>query len=212
MIIFIVVTYLINVLFKTTTNYLLWNMSNQTVQVKVHPTIKEFIVTTTGSDTIVPKKDDWLWFILKQNLEVPPSDYTFLNEEKESFINISLLDTTGTKVQVRNQSKRISSIKDRDPSNIYLNPLFRWYLSDKAQNMIATHFRKAFKECFHNYVQGALVNNPKLEQKEAIMSFCDLYKLEFNAISEDMLIKSWQRSPQKSKLKELIIGYCPLLF
>jgi len=186
-------------------------MNNHSVQVKVHPTVREFIVSTTGSNTIIPKKGDWLWFILKQNLDVPPPDYKFLQQDKDSFINISLLDTTGTKVQVRNKSKRKSNRKDCDPSTIYLNPLFRWYLSVEAQYTIANHFRKAFKECFHNFVQGALVNNPGLEQKEAIMSFCDFYKIEFNEISEDMLVKSWQRSPQKERLKN-IFNHCPIIF
>ena len=178
---------------------------------KVHPTIREFIISTNGSELIIPKKDDWLWFILKQNLDVPPDDYVFYTPDKDSYISISLLDTTGTKVQVRNRSKRLLGRKDRDPSTIYLNHMFRWYLSIKAQNTIASHFRKAFKECFHNFVQGALVNNPDLEQKEAIMSFCDFYRIEFNEISEDMLIKSWQRSPQKERLKSAI-KYCPLIF
>lgn len=188
-------------------------MDNLCVQVRVHPSIQEFVISTNGSDLIVPKKDDWLWFILKQNLDVPPDDYVFFVPGKDTFINISLLDLTGTRVQVRNKSNRLRlrSRNNPDTSNIYINQMFRWYLSDKAQNTIATHFRKAFKECFHNFVQGAVVNNPDLEQKEAIMSFCDFYKIEFNQISEDMLIKSWQRSPQKKRIND-IFNFCPLIF
>lgn len=186
-------------------------MDNLSVQVKVHPTIRAFVVSTNGSDLIVPKKDDWLWFILKQNLDIPPDDYIPHSVSSDEHINISLLDTTGTKVQVRNQSKRVESKRQGDPSTIYLNQMFRWYLSVKAQNTIALHFRKAFKECFHNFVQGALISNANLKQKEAIQNFCDLYQIEFNSISEDMLIKSWQRSPQKERIKK-IFSFCPLIF
>lgn len=178
---------------------------------KVSPAIREFIISTNGGDLIVPKKDDWLWFILKQNLDVPPEDYTFQKDTSQTFINISLLDTTGTKVQVYNKSKRLSNYKNKDVHSIYLNTSFRWYLSDKAQNIIASHFRKSFKECFHNFVQGALINNPHLEQKEAITCFCDFYQIEFNEMSEDMLIKSWQRSEQKKRLKS-VFNFCPLIF
>jgi len=63
-----------------------------TVPVKVHPTVREFILSTNGSDLVVPQKNDWLWFILKQHLDVPPNDYVFRQIEEGSFINISLLN------------------------------------------------------------------------------------------------------------------------
>lgn len=182
-----------------------------TVPVKVHPTVREFIISTNGSDLITPQKDDWLWFILKQHLDVPPNDFVFTEIEKGAYINVSLLNAHGMKVQVRNKSKRLAKVKGADPYNIFLDTMFRWYISDEAQNQIAKHLRNAFKECFHNFVQGALANNSSLEQKEAILKFCDFYKIEFNDISEDMLIKSWQRSPQKERLKNLFF-HCPLIF
>lgn len=182
-----------------------------TVPVKVHPTIREFVISTNGSDLLQPQKDDWLWFILKQNLDVPPSDFVFTEIEKGSYINISLLNAHGEKVDVRNKSKRLVGNKKKDPYNIYLNTLFRWYLPDKGQNRIAKHLRNVFKECFHNFVQGALVSNPQSKQREIIFNFCEFYDIGYNEISIDMLIKSWQRSPQKERLKKLVPS-CPLLF
>ena len=82
-------------------------MNGMKVDIKVHPSVREFILCTNGSPTIFPQKDDWLWLILKQHLTtvagtvlpVPRDEYN------QKYISISLLDTSGTKVQVVNRSR-----------------------------------------------------------------------------------------------------------
>jgi len=183
-----------------------------TVDVKVHPTVREFILDTNGSALLVPDKYDWLWLKLKQHLDVPPKDYIPPTQEEidREYIQISLLDASSNQICVHHKNR--SNRKVKDDSMVHINPLFRWYLSTSDQLAISQHLRSQFKECFHNFVQGAVVTNPHLQQKEAIMKFCEFYNLTLNEISEDLLIKSWQRSPQKEKIRYKKLLFCPVLF
>lgn len=185
-----------------------------TVDVKVHPTVREFIIDTNGSALLVPDKYDWLWLLLKQHLDVPPSDYLAPSKEEleREYIQISLLDAHSEACFVKNASKLNHKKKPANPNMVHINTMFRWYLSPSAQLSISQHLRSQFKACFHTFVQGAVVGNPNLQQKEAIIKFCELHNLTLNDISEDMLIKSWQRSPQKEKLWSKKLLFCPILF
>lgn len=179
-----------------------------TVDVKVHPTIKEFILNTNnGSDTLQPQKHDWLWLLLKQHLDTAPDELFIDREENPSYIKIELLDTC-KKCYSKNPNRGNKDVSG-DPHYIRINTLFRWYLSPTGQESIAKHFRNQFKEYFHNFVYASLLANPRLEQKQAIHLFCDDHDITFNAISEDMLTKSWQRSAQRKKFKEGT-AFCPL--
>ena len=115
---------------------------------KIHPAVKEFIRCTNGSDLIIPHKDDWLWLLLKQNLCLIPEDYKPVSPEEieSNYIRISLLDASGTKVQVRKKSPVHLKKREFDPSCIYMNTLFRSYLDEKGQRIIANHLRTQFKE------------------------------------------------------------------
>lgn len=189
---------------------------------KIHPAVKEFIRCTNGSDLIVPRKDDWLWLLLKQNLCLIPEDYKPVSpeEREQSYIRISLLDASGSKVQVRKKSPVRLKRKEFDPSCVYMNTLFRSYLDEKGQRIIANHLRTQFKECFHNFCQGALALSPDMEQKQVIIEFCRVYNITLNHISEDMLVKSWQRSVQKQVIRNRMLGHhsesitpgCPIIF
>lgn len=171
-----------------------------TVPVQVHPMIREFIIDTTGSDMIVPEKTSHLWDIVKHNLELPPENY-HAPETKDNLIYIALLDTSHLRTVVKNSDK-----------TIVINTLFRWYLSADAQGTIAKHFRQQFKHTFHCFMQGAIANNPKLEQRQAMENFCKLYNLTLNELSEDMLKKSWDRSDHKQMVVKRKFTCCPLFF
>jgi len=171
-----------------------------TVPVQVHPIIREFIIDTNGSDIIVPDKTSLLWKTVKYNLELPPDNY----QEpltKDNIIYIALLDASGTKSFLKKTDKVIT-----------IHTLFRWYLSHEAQEEIAGHLRKQFKNTFHCFMQGALANNPKLEQRQGMESFCRMYHLTMNELSEDMLKKSWDRSSHKLMVVKRKFCCCPLIF
>lgn len=181
--------------------------NNMTVSVKVHPTIREFIINTNGSDTIYPHKDDWMWLLLKQHLDTSPTDFNPQQDDELCTIKIMLLDTHRS--WMVHHKKKGNFRNKLDPNMVRIDTLFRWYLSEASQESISRHLRTQFKEYFHNFVYASLVANPRLEQKQAIHLFCDEHEITFNNISEDMLIKSWQRSRQRKKFKE-DEKFCPL--
>jgi hypothetical protein len=168
--------------------------------VQVHPIIREFIIDTNGSDVIVPEKNSLFWKTIKYNLEIPPEDYRE-PQTKDNIIYIALIDSTGTK-----------SVSKKTDNTIYINHLFRWYLSHEAQEEIASYLRKQFKHTFHCYIQGAVSNNPNIEQRHAIENFCKMYHLTMNELSEDMLKKSWYRSDHKQMVEKRKFICCPLFF
>ena len=188
-------------------------MNGMQVYIKVHPSVREFILCTNGSINIVPKKNDWIWLLLKQNLTTAPETYKTIPDDElhTSYISIALLDASGSKVFVKN--------KTSGKSEIYMNTLFRFHLTEHGQNVIAKHLRTQFKQCYHNFVQGALAVSPDLEQKQVIIEFCKLYNISFNHITEEMLYKSWQRSDQKIAIQDRISNNrikeksrCPIIF
>lgn len=175
------------------------------VDVKIHPTVREFIMCTNGSDMIIPNKGDWLWLLLKQHLTVVSNDYNPISvDERSNYIRIKLLDSSGSKVYNDTMNKT-----GKQKQGLYLKTLFRNTLTEKGQSIIALHLRKQFKSVFHNYMCGAVSGG--MPHKDAIEKFCELYKLELNEISYDMLKKSWQRSSQKSILKQFM-SFCPIIF
>ena len=173
-----------------------------TVDLKIHPTVREFIICTNGSDLIVPKKGDWLWLLLKQHLTLSMDYHPIPADERSQYIRIQLLDASGAPVVNHSMPKNAKAI--------HLNPLFRNSLSERGQNVIANHLRSQFKECFHNFMSGAVASGA--EHAASIELFCQTYHLTMNQISEDMLKKSWQRSPQKGSLMKVVKQFCPLIF
>ena len=176
------------------------------VTIRVHPTIREFIIDTNGSDLIVPNKDDLLWKITKTNLTTWQEDSARINEG-DSTIRIALLDCHGHK------SFSFSTGKyNGDRSNyIYQNPMFRTYITDHGMIDISKELRKRFKDAFHTFVMGALMGNPKLKQKDAFILFIEKFNLSENEITFDMLKKSWDRSDHKKSVFSKKI-FCSILF
>jgi len=162
--------------------------------------IREFIIDTHGSDLIVPERRSQLWEIVKYYLELPPPNYHF-PETKDNLIYVALLD-----------GHTYKTINKGSDTPIHLNPLFRWYLSEEACVKIAKHFRAQFKHTFHCYMQGAMANNPDMEQRQMMENFCRMYNLTLNELSEDMLKKSWDRSEHKKMVVKRKFTSCPLFF
>ena len=158
------------------------------VPVRVNPIIREFLVDTTGSDTITPKPKDLIWSIIKQNLETIPDNY-IEPIDTENYIYVELLDCGGH-TSYCNQLNKV----------IYINTLFRWNLSPKGQNKIHTILRANFKNSMHSFILGAMACNPKLQQKEAMKQFCNTYNLSIQKLTPDMIKKSWDRSEHKKKI------------
>jgi hypothetical protein len=185
-------------------------MEQITVDIKVSRTLREFIICTTGSDVIYPEKSGLLWQLLKQHLKTAPSIEVIAamkDKDPDEYIKIALRKCNHSKVW----TKKMKGPGAGTFCNVTINVLYRSYLDERGQNEIAKHLRSAFKQCFHNFVQGATFVNKDIQQKEAIEQFCKVYSITFNKITFEMLRKSWQRSGQKRKINENI-KYNPLNF
>lgn len=174
------------------------------VSVRVHPTIREFIVETNGSDIITPNKDDLLWKQVKANLTTYNENNISSKDNDASYVYIELLDSASVK-------SFTAFNREKGKNYIYIDPLFRCFLTKRGENEIAKELRKRFKNSFHTFVMGALVGNPKLQQKEAFDLFIEKFNLSLNEITYEMLKKSWDRSIHKKSLfdDKLI---CTILF
>jgi hypothetical protein len=181
-------------------------MEKMTIDIKVHKALKEFILTTNGSDLIIPAPKSLLWQLVKQHLKVVPQNYTHLTDRSQ-YIRIQLLTTRAAKIHTR----KIKGSQKNTFRNVTLDTTYRSYLDQTGQNAVAKHFKKAFKECFHNFVMGSIFDNPELPQKKAIENFCAAYHIQFNEMNYEMLVKSWLRSPQRAKIKGSK-NICPLIF
>ena len=172
------------------------------VPVRVNPIIREFLIDTTGSDTIVPKPKDLIWAIIKQNLETLPDDY-IEPIDTDNYIYVELLDCGGGgHACYCNQRNQI----------IYINTLFRWHLSNKGQNKINSILRANFKNSFHSFMMGAVRCNPLLQQKEAMEEFCNMYNLSIQKLTPDMIKKNWDRSEHKKKIFDSSIKVRSIFF
>lgn len=173
---------------------------NMIIDVRVNSAVREFIISTKGSDIIVPEKRDWIWLLLKQKLIPAPIGAT-QDIPEEELIRVSLLDASGSKVYAQDVDR-----------TIYMNTLFRFWLDKKGQYSIARHLNTQFKECFHNFMAGAIFTNPAIKQKDAVDDFCECYNISYDKITFDMLFKSWQRSSQRNRILKGESNECPIVF
>lgn len=157
------------------------------VEISVSPIIKEWIVSTYGSDTIQCGQDDFLSNKIKYLLTLVPKDYKPNRIEKENRITIQLI----------NFEIGSTSSSFRKQINAYQN-----YLTPTVERLIEKEFARNFKSTFHSFVFGYVVSNSNAvgSQKEGIETFCAAYGLSLDKINYEMLKKSWDRSPEKRVL------------
>ena len=170
-------------------------MERLTVDVKVGRALKEFIVSTNGSDVLDPEKDTILWCLLKQHLLTQPG-YIPIPDRTE-YVAIILRGAKAAKTYSTDVSR-----------NLQVNTLFRTYLNDHGQSVIRKHFEKEFKQVFRNYMKGCLNNNPEMKIIDAIEEFCTDHNITQDNISVAMLQKDWYRFRMKCQVKQV----SPLIF
>lgn len=171
-------------------------MELMTVDVRVGPILKEYIIASSGSDVLVPEKDTVLWALLKQHLVTCPTTYVPITDRTE-YIQIALRTTKA--------AATYSVVSER---KLLINTLFRSFLTNSGQNVIRRHFAKEFKKSFRDYMKGALNNNSSIQIKDAIEKFCEDNKVTMNKISYEMLKKDWYRFSKKNNAQSV----CTLIF
>lgn len=170
-------------------------MNRISVDVKVGRIVREFIVSSTGTDVLDPDKHSVVWCLTKQHLVTAPKHYNKIPDRSE-YISILLRN--------RKSCDTYSVPADRV---LQVNTLFRTYLSEKGHNVIKLHFEKQLKSVFRNYMTGCINNNPDIKIITAIENFCTEHKLTMDNISVEMLKKDWYRY----RLNKTAKNFCPLI-
>lgn len=157
-----------------------------TVQVKVNPALREYILCTNGgSDIIFPDYKESLWVMLKSRLSLVPSDYKPVPPGPvDGCIRVALPTNNHLDPAFNIHACRV----------IEANPLFRCYLSDEDQSAIEKFLMKGFKKTFRDFMTGAITAScGKASITMAIDKFVELYNLPMEAITYEMLRKDWYR-------------------
>ena len=156
---------------------------HMTVLVKVHPALKEYIVSINSGDTIYPERGSHLWGLVSMHLQLTPPDYTPTPDTStpDDCIRIALFDS-----HARTWCNDLNR-------TIWQNSIFRNHLGPKAQRAIARHLMADFKHTFRAYMTGAINNNPDISIAEAIDEFCSDYRITMQQLTIDLLRKDWYR-------------------
>lgn len=158
------------------------------LRIRVHPVVREFIVSTTGSEIIEPITNSNFYHRVKTILQLKPKDYK--NYPLKCSSTITIL---------------VSNFRIGDNR---IDQFSRNHLDDRRQYFLSKELYDNFKLIFHNYVLAYMRGGGK-QQKRAIEDFCTVYSISMNSINYEMLKKSWDRSEQKKVLKKCL-PVCPL--
>ena len=155
------------------------------LKIKVHPVVREFIISTTGSDVIEPIKNSDFYHRVHFILQLSPSNYTEIYKKRRFKNEATITILVG----------RCNLIPEKH------NPLCRNYLDDYRQHLISKELYSRFKRNFHNFMLGYMRGGGK-QQKMGIEDFLTVYNIIGNEIKFEMLKKSWDRSEEKRLMTE----------
>jgi len=162
------------------------------VKLKVHPVVYDFYYAQYG-DTFDLKEDTVLSIILPHILDLKPKDY-----DPSRLVNYKQLNIIINDLRLGSAADCVKYIHGED----------RKYISDRNQYYISRFLDNIVKNIFHNYILAYLRSNRLAQQKDAIMDFCMVYRIEENAINFEMLKKSWDRSGEKKEWKNNCVKKC----
>lgn len=155
----------------------------QTVTVKVLPALKAYLLAVNeGSDVIVPSRESRLWGLVKTHLDLVPPDFR-------------PTPAAGTTDTIRIAVYTIHRRNYNHPSRkvIVTDSLWRSYLTEDGQRVVADYLMRFFKQSYRSYMTGALGNNDDLKIHDAILNFCQLHKIDMDLVTYEMLRKDWFR-------------------
>lgn len=189
-----------------------------TVSLPVSPLLREYIISTNGSNIITPGKRDMLWLLIKQHLIVDDAPFQRLTPDEESrVVYLELLNCRGHKTMTFQSNQNLYPRKTRitKHNEIYIDTMFRYKLSDTGKRVIADFMYRRFKEVFHTFIAAQKMADPRKKTSCIIRDFLTIYQIDDNAITESMLSKSWIRDwrfkylqSRQKKLLDYGITYC----
>lgn len=156
--------------------------AKNSVDIKVGRMIRQWMIYFQGSDYLKIDKRTNLWAIVRQNLELLPNDWKPLDDRSE-YITIELLDSDARPYYNRTAGREL-----------YINDLYRCYISEAGQESIRRYFENQFRNAFTVYMV-ARFSNPEygLKIQEAITDFLMDYNLEVDRKVLSRLMKYWYR-------------------
>lgn len=169
-----------------------------TVDVRVGRYIRDFIISSSGgNDVFVPAKDSVIWGLLKQYLITSAVGYRPVPESvRDEYIKIALRPTGSSSKSYNVPAGRILSV----------NTLFRCYLSETGERVIARFLNKEFKKTFHDYMRGCMNNTDTVSIKDAIENFMIDHNISDGdgGVTHEMLRKDWYRFTSQERKKYLV--------
>lgn len=162
-----------------------------TVDIKVTPILKEFIVSKWGTDTLVLKKDDYFTQKIKHILQRFPDNYTPVKpNERINYIRMQVKHVEYARVGSKCHFQKTKTSA---------------YLNAYMQDQVAKELNKYFKEVFHSYVLAFCSARSFKDncQRDGINDFCETFQISMNSINYEMLKKSWYRSDEYQLFKKM---------
>ncbi|MGM0530935.1 MAG: hypothetical protein ACQER7_06245 [Bacteroidota bacterium] len=159
------------------------------LSIKVHKVLYEYYVNIHGSERIEVKPGD----------NFSPRVKWMLQLYSESSKKYPLKHSKELILLLPNEFR----LTGRNGKRVYTE--HRGYLDEAWQYYLSKDLYKQFKGIFHASVLSfCIAKDFSLGcQKEAIYNFIDLYNLTLDDINFEMLKKSWDRSEEKKKMKQL---------
>lgn len=184
-----------------------------TIDVRVGKILKEYILCTTGGDTLTPDKDSILWGLVKQYLctyteekEANSAELAKIRAQKSAEHKDMSTDDKSeyVKIAFRKYANNVKAYCREENKTMTVNTFYRCYMTQSAQTTIRKYLYKEFKKTFLDYMRGALSNNCDMKVIEAIEEFCHDHKLTLDFISYEMLRKTWYRFTLKHQVMECV--------
>lgn len=156
------------------------------VDIKVGRFIRQWVVSSCGSDQIRVDKRTNIWAIVKQNLALLPEDYAIVSNRSE-YISIELLDAHSQRSYIH-------------PAGccLHLNSLYRCYISESGQEAIRRYLENQFRSAFRVYMVASMRDDSREKILHAITSFLLDYDLPVDSRILARLSKDWYRYRQKN--------------
>lgn len=167
-------------------------MNGPTADIEVGSFIRQWVIASTGSDTVRLDRRANLWGIIRENLELLPENWNPL-EDRSEYISFELLDSDGEPSYNRAADRKI-----------YTNELFRCHVNTRAQATIRKYLENQFRNAFRIYMTSRYADDSREKIRHAISSFLLEYDLPVDATIISRLSKDWYRwrvkNPEKSPI------------
>lgn len=177
--------------------YIMNEWKRLSVPVRVGKELREFIITSTGSELLSPGKNTVLWSLVRPWLRSEPVTGLEIRDPLED-IHIAL------RMKESNRIYSFASDKVTCINTCYTH----FWLDPRGEAAVRRHFETSFRLVFHVYMAGYSAGSTGTVQLDAITSFCLDYGITVSEKLLQRLDKDWYRWRRKHGEDPV----CPLLY